>query len=205
MKKLIFAIFCVFLSLFGSAQNPDYTTVFEYKQGEKIKPKFYGALLFEHQSLITNTKPGLEIGFLFNNAFFAGIYGMGTSGNFATQINGMLSNNMFGESGVVLSYAIASNKPCHLGGSFRLGYVSVVGDDEEIKLFDDLSERNVVEDNGFTFHPEIFGELNLSKYAKIRLGVGYSFYSFADEKPICNKTIDSWTMNLGIVFGNFAK
>jgi len=55
------------------------------------------------------------------------------------------------------------------------------------------------------FHPKVFTELNLSKVMKVKLGVGHSFYSLNSEKIIPNHDLNSWTMNLGIVFGKFSK
>ncbi|NJK87213.1 MAG: hypothetical protein HC906_15765 [Bacteroidales bacterium] len=111
---------------------------------------------------------------------------------------------MFGEGGILLGYTLNPDSKFHFGGSLQMGYLSMVADDEEMELFKDIDD-DVLEDNAAVYHPGLFGEVNLTRYAKFKLGVGYSFFLFDEENIICNKTLDSWTLDFGLYFGNFTK
>lgn len=182
------------------AQDSTYEYIFSGKP-ENVKVHFYGGLTFQHVSEITNTMPGIEGGVLFNKKFVAGLYGQGTTGNFGIRYNDTIHNIMFGEGGLFLGYISKFKKPLHFGGMLKIGYVSLVADDNEIKLFEDVDP--VAEDNGMVFHPELFSEVNVLKQLKVRLGLGYTFNSLDKESVACNRQLDSWTMNFSILLGNF--
>jgi hypothetical protein len=203
MKQIIILLALASTFILSSAQDNGFDYIFNKPLSQKNSWKLYGELTFQHLNVKTNTMPGLEVGVTFNNNFMMGVYGQGTSGNFYHLYNNTEENIMFGEGGFVVGYIKEPNKILHFGGLFKLGYISIVADDVEMELFKDFEPT--AEDNGMVYHPELFSELNISKFMKARLGVGYSFFVFDNETVMCNKSLDSWTLNLGFVFSNFSK
>jgi hypothetical protein len=203
MKRIFILMAAASFFILSNAQDSNYESIFNKDSGKKNLWKPYAGLTFQHLYVKTNTMPGVDLGVSINNNLMVGIYGQGTVGNFSHLTNDVLYNIMLGEGGFLVGYVTKPNKTLHFGGTFKLGYVSMVADDEEIKLFNDFEP--VAEDAGVVYHPEIFSEINVSKFMKVRLGAGYSFYLLNDESIMCNQTLDSWTLNLGIVFSNFAK
>ena len=201
-RAILFPILFSFIFL-ANAQEKEYQYIFQKSPEYGLKWDFFGGLTFSHLQVKTNTMPGIETGFMLNNNFLLGVYGSGTVGNFAQQYGDDYHHVMFGEGGFMAGYIANTNKTMHFGGTFKLGYVSLVADDKEMKLFNDVDP--IAEDNGTVYHPELFCELNITPFMRVKLGAGYSFYLLEDESVVCNNTIDSWTMNLGIVFGNFSK
>jgi hypothetical protein len=203
MKVTIVAITMALLGMSSMAQEEHYDCVFCPHPGT-TGYNLYAGLTFEHHASITNTKPGVEAGVIFNRMFVCGAYGQGTTGNFGIRYyNGDIHNIMFGEGGVFAGYVAGYSKPIHFGGTLKIGYIALVADDQEMKLFKDVEP--IAEDGGMVFHPEVFTETNVTKHIKVRLGAGYSFNSLDKESVICNKDLDSWTMNLSVLAGNFAK
>lgn len=203
MKRLFLLLTATAFFIQSNAQEPEYNYLLKKEEGSKNSWKPYAGLTFQHLYVKTNTMPGIEAGLTLNNNFLVGIYGQGTVGNFSHEYEGNISHIIFGEGGLVAGYITEPGKTLHFGGTFKLGYMSMVADDQEIKLFSDYEP--IAEDAGVVYHPELFSELNVSKFMKVRLGAGYSFYLLNNENIICNQSLDSWTLNLGIVVSNFAK
>lgn len=175
----------------------------EFLFGQNNKPKVYAGLSLKHLAVKSNTLPGIEAGVVLADHLYAGVYGMGTAGNFSVITPSDTLNVMFGECGLSLFFTDRPTALLHFGGGLRLGYVSLHAADKEIKLFEAVDA--VAEDNALVYHPEVFAEVNLTRFSKVRIGAGYSFYLFEQENILCNKDLDSWTMNLGIVFSNFTR
>lgn len=204
MKRILFitALFVAFTCVYAQTDTT-YNYLFNKEQGQKNLWKPYASMTFQHLYVKTNTMPGIELGMTLNNHFLVGIYGQGTVGNFSHMHHDTLYNIMLGEGGVVFGYVTKPNQTLHFGGTFKLGYTSLVADDEEIKIAKDFEP--VAEDDGVVYHPEVFAEINVSKYMKVKLGAGYSFYLLNNENIVCNTQLDSWTLNFGIAFSNFSK
>lgn len=203
MKVRMIALVLTLFGMSTMAEEEKYGCIFCQQPG-KTALNLYAGLTFEHHTNISNTKPGVEAGVIFNRMFVCGAYGQGTTGNFGIRYyTGDIHNIMFGEGGLFAGYITQYAKPIHFGGLLKIGYISLVADDQEMKLFKDVDP--VAEDGGMVFHPEFFTETNITKHIKVRLGLGYSFNSLDKESVICNKDLDSWTMNLSILAGNFAK
>jgi hypothetical protein len=203
MKKIAFLITATFLSMIVTAQENSYDFLLNKENNPRSLWNFYGGFTFQHLYVKTNTMPGLELGVVLNRNFMMGAFGQGTVGNFSHLHNTENYSVMLGEGGIMAGYVTEPFKTLHFGGTFKVGYVSLVADDEEIKLFSDFEP--VAEDAGVVYHPEIFSELNVSRFMKIRLGAGYSFYLLNDESILCNTELDSWTLNMSLVFSNFSK
>lgn len=202
MIRAISGLCAVLVSMSAMADEKPYEYMLLADSGKPVYTPYAG-LVFEHHANISNTKPGIEAGVVINQKFFCGIYGQTTTGNFGIAYEDAIHNIMFGEAGVVAGCVTNYRKPVHFGGVFKIGYISLLADDEELKLFKESDP--VAEDNGLVFHPEIFSEVNMCKPLKIRLGLGYSFNSLDKESVICNRDLDSWTMNLSLLFGQFWK
>jgi hypothetical protein len=202
MKKIFLIVIILTCAFMLNAQETEYNSVFNNKNG-KLEISFYGGLISEHHSSITNTKPGIEAGIVFKQSFAIGAYGQGTLTNFNTSLNDTKYYNMLGEGGLLLSYTANNNKMLHFGGLLKIGYAALSSNDEEMKIFKSLNA--LFEDGGWVYHPEIFAELNLHKSAKVRLGIGYSIYNLSDKHVVSSADLNCFTVNLGLLFGKFGE
>lgn len=197
MSRLLLVSIALLLTKGSFSQVNEQEFLFSHNN----KPKVYAGFSLTHLAVKSNTLPGIEAGVILADHLYAGVYGMGTAGNFTNVYAPDTLSVMFGEGGLALFFVDKPNNLLHFGGGIRIGYASFVADDKEIKIFEEVDP--VAEDNALVYHPEIFAEINLSPFSKVRVGAGYSFYLFDQENILCNKSLDSWTMNLGIVFSNF--
>jgi len=203
MKKTSLSAAMIFILMAVSAQENTYNYLFKVNQENPLKKEWYIGLTSKHMQVNSNSMPGIEGGIMFNDAFLAGVYGMGTSGNFSYLNYNGFNHIMFGEGGLFAGYVSNPDQMLHFGGTIKLGYISLLAHENEIKIFDDIEPT--AEDDGVVYHPEIFSEINVAKFLKIRVGLGYSFYVFDEETVLCNKDLDSWNMNVGLIFGSFYK
>lgn len=118
---------------------------------------------------------GVRGGFVINRTFVigAGIYG--TSELLTHSMSGArYGNRSFGYGGLELEYLIASNKLVHGSVITHFGVGSFAGDDY---YYNDPYYRNrsFLSAPSFVFEPTANAELNISRWLRIALGVGYRF------------------------------
>lgn len=203
MKKIILLFGVVLSFSISQSQNSNYDYIFNKDVNSKLHINHYGGLTFQYLEEKSNLMPGLEFGILMNKNLSVGFYGQGTPGNFGNTYENIITDIMFHEEGISLGYLSNSFDRLHFGGSFRIGYASLVSDDKEIKLFQSFEPS--AKDHGMVFHPEFFTELNFTKTIRVKIGGGYSFFMLNNENIICDKSLDSFTLNFGVLFGNFCK
>lgn len=203
MKKILLSVAIFSVAMAIAAQENNYNYLFKENQENPLKKEWYVGLTSKHMQVNSNTMPGIEAGVMLNDAFLVGIYGMGTSGNFTFQNYNGFNHIMYGEGGLLAGYVANPDQMLHFGGTIKLGYLSLIAHEDEIRVFDDFEPT--AEDDGVVYHPEIFSEINVARFLKVRVGLGYSFYVFDEETVLCNKDLDSWNMNVGLIFGNFLK
>lgn len=118
---------------------------------------------------------GLRGGFVINRTFVIGAGFYGTSGLLAHSMSGsMYGNTSFGYGGLELEYLIESTKLLHGSVITHFGIGSFAGDDY---YYNDSYYRNrsFLSSPSFVFEPAANAELNISRWLRIALGIGYRF------------------------------
>jgi hypothetical protein len=164
-------------------------------------------------------------GLIINNLFVGG-YGLGISTNHHTgfyythpassssypQYYGYDRVN-FGHGGFWLGYAHQPYKAVHLALSSKIGWGAISLNDT--KANSTLSLYNIV-DEVFVFQPQLETQLNLTKWFRVNVGVGYRFVNGIDKKFLDissgalgwkpyfkRKDFNSVTGSIGFYFGKF--
>ncbi len=89
----------------------------------------------------------------------------------------------------------------HSGWQIKAGYFSLSGDDKNFKIFKPIDP--IITIVGLNLSPEIFAELNISKWMKFRTGLAYSFYSFENQSVIRKNDLQNISINFGFMFCKF--
>lgn len=226
MKTLFFTSL-VFMGLISSVLQAQESEKREFLfGGEKpLKISGFGAPIIEFSSIAgdfaVSTGGGGAV--LFNQCFFIGGYGLGSvsmgSQNLTIQVREFdlsvhtYSNlrRMFGHGGLWLGYIHNSHKAIHMAVSTKIGGGAVGYYDFD---FNDWN-ADLGWDAVFVFTPQVEVELNMLKWMKVNLGVGYRFVSGVDEtyidiggseRPYFNSDdFSSPQVSLSFLFGGFGK
>lgn len=139
----------------------------------------------------------LRSGITFNNSFSMGAY-------FNTSLNEIRPQSEIDPSiymdywtiGGFMEYTLHANKLIHLAFPLYLGYGEVQMDDENDDLY--LGEANF-----FQIEPVGLIEINLTKYVRFNLGVGYRIVGQMDYRNFNESDISGLTGRVGLKFGLF--
>jgi len=141
---------------------------------------------------------GIEGGVTVQRNLYLGLYGAFFASNLKAEVNNGIQNVWIGQGGVNAAYVIHSKNRFHPGGQLNLGFFSLRYDADNFGLFetDDASFKV----NGLIVSPQIFGELNVTEWFKIRTGLSYNFYSFKDHLVIQTSDLNHVSFTFGLVF-----
>ena len=210
-----------------SGQEMQY--LFQGKDG-KLRVSGFGSPIVEFSSVMDEFAVSVGGGgaVIINQAFYIGGYGEGLSTDHRMTLEryspGQQKNEIyysrrinFGHGGFWLGYVHKSFKAVHFGGSAKIGW-------GEVSLYDpdqyDYYDEPLAGDNCFVFIPQLEAELNIAKWFKVNLGVGYRLvsgltrtYLYLPEgatEPIekqyyDNKDFNSFTGTITFMFGWFAQ
>jgi len=230
MKKITIIITgLIFICSSYQLSGQDMQYLFQKKDG-KLKVSGFGAPIVEFSSVMDNFAVCVGGGgaVIFNQSFYIGGYGEGLSTDHrvtleryspALQENEIFYNCRvnFGHGGFWLGYIHQSFKAIHFGASAKLGW-------GEVSLYQsntyDYYDQYFAGDNCFVFIPQAEAEINLAKWFKINVGVGYRLVSGLNRSYLYlpdgasdpiekqyydSKDFNSFTGTVSFLFGWFAQ
>lgn len=201
--KLSQVLILIITSLGLNAQKEDYQYLF--KKGEKIITDihFYGGLTHQHHDFFNKafSFQGIEAGLIFNHKIMAGIYGSAFASNLEPGLQDKPSYIIMAQFGLVLGYIHHDYAFLHPGFLLNIAYISIKGDDEKMKLF--KASAASVDIGGMVLAPQLYAEMNILKWMKIRTGLTYNFYSFRDQSVITKDDLQNISLNFSFLFGKF--
>jgi hypothetical protein len=229
MKTHKFIIAVLFsLILFGPLMAQEETEPQYLLNLKNVKLSGFGGTLTEFS--ITDGDFAVSTGaggaFLFNYSFYIGVYGLNlTTNHFRADIypsdHNPISNPKlplyndlqlsFENSGIWLGYINSHKKLVHWGANLKIGQGTIGLQDKDFKNDD---SDYYFKDKVFVASPEIECELNLTRWFKINMGVGYRFVAGVDDKTFTNSNGDLVTfykssqfnspiVNVKLLFGRF--
>jgi len=141
---------------------------------------------------------GIEGGVIVRRNLYLGLYGAFFASNLKAEVDGSIQYVWIGQGGVNAAYVIYSKSRFHPGCQLNMGFFSLRYDADNFGLFetDDASFKV----NGLIVSPQIFGELNVTEWFKIRTGLSYNFYSFKDHLMITPSDLNHVSFTFGLVF-----
>lgn len=203
--KFLFLTFSVLLFVCETfAQNTKYECI-TCKNDTLIKEiRVYGGLIHQHQDFFNKafSFQGVESGLVINRTLLAGAFGSMFVSNLDVSV--ATYPHLFvniGEGGLFVGKVNNNSKVIHTGWLLNMGYFSLVADDADFALFQ--ANNPLIKLNGLVLSPQVFAEMNISKWMKLRTGLIYSFYSFEDHSVISKSDLNNISLTFGFIFGKF--
>ena len=230
MKKLITISLClIFVSLSAFSQDEkEHQYLFSGKGDNAVKVSGFASVFTQFSSVNKEfaVSNGGGAAILFNQKFFLGGYGQGVSTrhNYKTidVYNSQGTNTKYdnlkitmGHGGFWLGYIASPHKAIHLMGSAKIGFGTVNLTNED---YPHSHDDQFMSDHIFVLIPEIGMDINLLKWFKINVTVGYRYvngvskeYKYStgpigvmEEKKYFGKNdFNSFTGSINLVFGWF--
>ena len=187
-----------------SAQNKKYEYITDQKDTLFHDVRIYGGLTHQHQDFFHKafSFQGIEAGVVINHTMLAGTFGSLFVSNLdvkSTNYAHLFIN--IKEAGLFLGKMNNEMKLIHTGWLLNVGYFSLEGDEADFALFH--SQNPLIQINGLVLSPQIFAEMNIARWMKLRTGLSYSFYSFEDQSIIKKSDMNNIALTFGFIVGKF--
>jgi len=197
----VIRIFLVLLLVFASAEcicakEPDDSLLTK----TNVKPFF--TLYHQHQDFFGKafSFQGIEGGAIVQRNLYLGVYGAFFASNLKTEVNNKLQYVWIGQGGVNAAYIIYPENRFHPGCQLNVGIFTLRHDADNFGLFD--TDNVSFQLNGLIVSPQIFVELIVAEWVKIRTGLSYNFYSFKDHLTINPSDLNHLSFTFGLVFNS---
>lgn len=141
---------------------------------------------------------GIEEGIIVQQNLYLGAYFSFFVSNLEAKINNELQYIWIGQGGVNVAYVINGESRFHPGFQINIGSFSLRYNSDNIGLFE--TDNASFKLNGLVVSPQIFGELNVTDWFKIRIGLSYNFYSFKDNFIIKPTELNNISFTFGLLF-----
>jgi hypothetical protein len=201
--KLILILFGLSFAIRLNAQKIEFE--YAHKKHDSIISdlKFYVALTHQHQDFFNKafSFQGIETGLIINHKLFIGAYGS----TFVSKLKAKLGNNplyaFIAQGGFLVGAVYNDSKVLHAGWLLNMGYFSLKGDNFNFDIF--KAQDIPIKVDGIILSPQIYAELNATKWMKLRTGLAYSFYSFENHSVITKSDLQNISFTFGFIFGKF--
>lgn len=141
---------------------------------------------------------GIEGGVIVQRNLYLGVYGAFFASNLKAEVNNEIQYVWIGQGGVNAAYIIYAKNRFHPGCQLNMGMFTLRHDAENFGLFE--TDNASFKINGLIVSPQIFGELIVAEWFKIRTGLSYNFYSFKDHLMIKPSDLNHVSFTFGLVF-----
>lgn len=207
MKNISIGLIILFLSACPeilSAQSRQYRYALDPSDTLVREARIYGGLLHHHQDFFRQafSYQGIETGLILNKHLMLGVFGAAFASNLRTESQSTPLFVNIWKAGLSLGNLYKSHEVLHAGWLIHIGYFSLIGNQSNMALFE-INEASV-RAKGLLFSPELFAELNLTRWMKIRTGVAYGFYSFENNAFVEKSDLQQLSLNFGFLFGKFS-
>ncbi len=141
---------------------------------------------------------GIEGGAIVQRSLYLGVYGAFFITNLKAEVNNDIQYVWIGQGGVNVAYVIHGKNRFHPGCQLNMGFFSLRHDADNFGFFE--SGNASFKLNGLIVSPQIFGELIVTEWFRIRTGLSYNFYSFKDHLIIKPSELNHLSFTFGLVF-----
>jgi hypothetical protein len=141
---------------------------------------------------------GIEGGVIVQRNLYLGVYGAFFVTNLKVEVNNDIQYVWIGQGGVNVAYVIHEKSRFHLGCQLNMGFFSLRYDADNFGLFETGNASVIL--NGLVVSPQIFGELTVTVWFKLRTGLSYNFYSYKDHSLVKTSNLNHLSFTFGLVF-----
>ena len=192
MRGICLLLFTLFLGVegfvqqaVGQANSKDSVAV------DRLSPKVTGYVgaYFELANTGGDVAPsfGIEGNLLFLQHYHIGVYAANQNSNYRKTV--IFPNEFqlkYGHAGLVAGYRTHRLKLLDYTGMVRLGFGEMFW--ENVETFE-----NIYESNFTVINPMVGTEVNLGRFLKVNLGLGYRFFTGIDLPELSNSDLNSFT------------
>jgi len=196
-NRIVLVLFLIFASLLRVfAQEPKDSLLAK----SNVKP--FVTLYHQHHDFFGKafSFQGIEGGIVVQRNLYLGAYGAFFASNLKTEINNEIQHVWIGQGGVNSAYIMNDKKRFHPGCQLNVGFFTLRYDADNFGLFETTNASFKV--NGLIVSPQIFGELIVTEWFKIRTGLSYNYYSFKEQLRIKQSDLNHISFTFGLVFQN---
>jgi len=192
-------IILVLLSVFASASS-----IYAQEQNDslviKTKVKPFVTLYHQHHDFFGKafSFQGIEGGVIVQQNLYLGLYSAFFASNLKAEVNNELQYVWIGQGGVNAAFVIHPENRFHPGCQLNMGIFTLRHDADNFGLFE--MDNASFKLDGLIVSPQIFGELIVTEWFKIRTGLSYNFYSFKDHLTIKPAELNHLSFTFGLVF-----
>lgn len=161
----------------------------------------YGGLTHQHQNFLNTpfSLTGLEAGVLVDNTIVLGAFGSSFLSGLDVETANLKTTLSLAQGGLVFGAVHHFTRYLEAGLLLQSGFLSVRGEPSGISA--EGSNNRSVHHYGATVIPQLFTAISTTKWMKIRVGLGYNFYSFGDQSVVSSKDLQNVSLNFGFLFG----
>lgn len=204
-KKQKIQLMALFLVFFTQSRviSSEYEYLFNVNDTIVKDVAFYGGFTHQHHDFFNKafSFQGVEAGFIFNNSVIVGLYGSSFVNNLEVFMTYKTMYFSMAQAGIALGYINDYNRFLHTGFLLNMGYISISGDDKSFGLFS--PDNPQIDIGAFVISPQVYAELNILKWMKIRTGLSYNFYSYEDHTIIKTEDLQNISFTFAVLFGKF--
>lgn len=170
--------------------------------GGYISPEIKVGNVYEDMSIFI----GGKMGFTFNRKFTLGlaVYGLANNSNFMDSRYSTTEPLRIGMvyGGLAMEYTLFSNKVVHFTIPVVVGAAGVYVYEDNDNFFE--NDYNEIENSAaFVVEPGVNVEVNIFKFMRLDLGVGYRYVAETDLYYLVDKDLTDLTFNASFKFGFF--
>jgi hypothetical protein len=193
--RIILVLLLIFSSALDSfAQEPKDSILIK----TNVKP--YVSLYHQHHDFFAKafSFQGIEGGVIVQRNLYLGVYGAFFVSNLKAEVNNDMQYVWIGQGGLNAAYLIYTENRFHPGCQLNMGIFTLRHDADNFGLFE--TEDASFQLNGMIVSPQIFGELIIAEWFKIRTGLSYNLYSFKDHLTIQPSDLNHLSFTFSLVF-----
>lgn len=165
----------------------------------KINTRIYGNLYHQHHDFFDKafSFQGLEAGLLTPRNVYFGVYGSGFATNLKAEVNNRQKYIWIGQYGVDGGCILYGHKRLHPGAALKTGVFSLSSDEQRFGFF--KFGKAAYHLKGLVISPQVFGELGILQWFRIRLGLSYNWYHFKDKTSVKPEDLNHLSFTFGMV------
>lgn len=141
---------------------------------------------------------GIEGGIIVQRNVYLGVYGAFFASNLKAEVKNINHHVWIGQGGVNAAYIIYGKRRLHPGFQVNVGVFTLRHDADNFGLFE--TDKASFKSHGLIVSPQVFGELNVAGWLKIRTGLSYNFYGFKDNIMVKPSDLNHVSFTFGLVF-----
>jgi hypothetical protein len=137
---------------------------------------------------------GIEVSAILHHKFMLGVYGSTFLSTLTVETGNNPLDLFMWQAGLHFGISTPDTNLFLAGMLLNTGFVSAIGN---------RSSDPKIRGYGVVLVPQAFGELNIFKWLRLRIGVAYDFYNLLDTEYIARSDLQCISYNFGFVFGRF--